>query len=250
MYALAVIPAIVLLCIVWKFDTVEKESPALLAKLFLGGALTVISAIVIGRLGDSLLGLFYEGTMPLFFVFIDSLINTALAQEAGKFLVLRVLTWKNREFNYTFDAVVYAAAVSLGFAAAENIIYIVRAGEAASPVRVFMSVPGHVLFAVFMGFFYGLARYARGVDDEKAVRRHTAEALLVPAIMNGIYAFCLRTEKPLFFVLLVIYEVILAVITVRKFIRLSKDDMFIPETEWTALPDNGVWEGGRDEGKM
>ena len=94
MYALAVIPAIILLIIVWKYDTVEKEPPALLAKLFCGGALTVISAVVTGRLGDSLLGLFYEGTMPLFFVFIDSLINTALAQEAGKFLVLRVLTWK------------------------------------------------------------------------------------------------------------------------------------------------------------
>ena len=250
MYALAVIPAIILLIIVWKYDTVEKEPPALIAKLFFGGALTVISAVVTGRLGDSLLGLFYKGEMPLFFVFIDSLIFTAFAQEAGKYLVLRAVTWKNREFNYTFDAVVYAVAVSLGFSVTENIVYIIRSGAAASPGRIFLTVPGHVLFAVFMGFFYGLARYAKGVGDEKAERKHTAEALLVPAAMNGFYAFCFRADKPVFFVLLVIYEVIITVITVKKFFRLSKEDMFIPGMEWTVSEDKGIWEDGRNEGKM
>lgn len=251
MYLFATIPAIILFIVIWRLDNTEKEPAGLLIKLFWGGALTVISAVLAGLLGDKLLGLFYKGTKPLLFIFIDSFIFSALVQEAGKFFVLKRITWKNREFNYTFDGVVYAVSVSLGYTVLENIVYAVAGGGDASIMRVILSATGHILFAVFMGYFYGLARYTGGAGDIKAERRYIAEAFFVPVFLNGFYIFCLKCDNIVFTVLLAVYEVILLVVGVWRFIKLSREDMIIPGMEWTTLKeDDKTWEVGDDEGKM
>ena len=250
MYALAIIPGIILFFVIWKFDKVEKEPPRLLIKLFLFGALTVISAVIFAYLGDRILGFVFKNPGSFGYVFIDSFIFTALIQETGKFLVLKKATWKNREFNYTFDAVVYSAAVSLGFALCENLVYLLGSGTGADLRRVLLSVPGHLFYAVFMGYFYGCARYAAGDGDKENTGKHLAEALFVPVLMNGFYMLCLRTERPVFFVVFVLYETFITVITVRRFIALSKQDMIIPGMEWTVLPDDAAWEEDSNEGKM
>ncbi len=248
MYALAIVPAIILFIVVWKFDKAEKEPAGLLARLFICGACTVISAVLMGLLGDLMLRGFDQGIKHLIIIFIDSFIITGLVQEAGKFLVLKKLTWKNREFNYTFDGVVYAAAVSLGFTVCENIVYILRSNGDAAAFRVILSVPAHVFYAVFMGYFYSRARCAEGFKDPENVKKNLALAVLIPTFMNGFYAFCLRTDKTVFFILFVIYEIIITVITVRQFIRISKEDTLIPGMEWTISSDDTTWEGGSDEG--
>ena len=68
-----------------------------------------------------------------------------------------------------------------------------------------------------------------------------AEALLVPMVMHGFYVFCLRTEKPAFTILFAIYVTIITVITVKQFIKLSKNDTLIPGMD--SL-------GEENEGKM
>ncbi len=250
MYALAIIPGVILFFIIWRFDKTEKEPPMLLLKLFVLGALTVVSAIVFASLGDRILGSVFKDTGSFLCVFIDSFVITALVQETGKFLILKKATWKNKEFNYTFDAVVYSAAVSLGFALCENLVYLFRNGPGTDLRRVLLSVPGHLFYAVFMGYFYGRARYAEGEKDEANVRKYLAEALMVPALMNGFYMFCLRTEKSIFFVVFIIYEIFITVITVRQFIAFSKQDMIIPGMEWTVLSEDTAWEEDSNEGKM
>lgn len=248
MYVLAVIPAIALLCVVWKLDTVEKEPPALLARLFAFGALTVVSAILVGLIGNGIVNAAYSGSGRIFFIFLDSFIFTALAQEAGKFFVLKMATWKNREFNYTFDGLVYAVAVSLGFAVAENIVYVVRSGADASISRVVLSVAGHLVYSMFMGCFYGQARYAEGEGKRKRVRMHLAEAVLIPAVMNGFYVFGLRTDSKAVFVFLAVYEVLITTIAIRQLIIYSREDTLIPGMEWTVRPDDRTWEDKADEG--
>ena len=250
MYALAVIPGIILFIIVWKFDTVEKEPPKLLLRLFILGALTVISAVAFSALGNMISGAVFRDTDSLGYVFVNSFVFTALVQEAGKFIVLKKATWKNREFNYTFDAVVYSAAVSLGFALCENVVYLIRSGADADLRRVALSVPGHLFYAVFMGFFYGRARFAEGEGKKDDVRKHLAEALFVPVLMNGFYMLCLRTERGAFFVVFILYEIFITVITVRQFIAFSKQDMIIPGMEWTVSSEDTAWEEDGSEGKM
>ncbi len=261
MFALSIIPSIILFAIVWKYDTVEKEPPALLWKLFFCGALTTISAVIIGLLGEGILNVFISDQSSLLYLFIDNFILTALVEEGGKYFVLKKITWKNREFNYTFDGVVYAVAVSLGFATLENILYVFENGVGTAITRAVFSVPGHVIDAVFMGYFYGLARYAEGVGEEKEVRMYLKEALLIPVVMHGFYDFCLSTDSMAFMLLFFVYEIVITVITVKQFKKLSKTDTLIPGMEYTVKPAadaktvdtdlNGrVVEGGSDESKM
>lgn len=80
MYALAIIPAIILFIIVWKFDTVEKEPAGLVIKLFLCGALTIISAILIGLLGDRVMRYIIKDPGSLTYIFVDSFVFTALVE--------------------------------------------------------------------------------------------------------------------------------------------------------------------------
>ena len=249
MLILAIIPSLILLFAVWKFDTVEKEPIGLLAKLFLGGALTIISTQIFGFLGEKLLRMCNKNTDSLVYFFIFAFFLVGLAEEAGKFLVLRFLTWKNKEFNYTFDGIVYAAMVSLGFATIENIIYVIVNGSGASLVRVLLQAPGHLIYAIFMGYFYGLARLNKGLGDKKKVIMHTAEAIMVPSVMHGLYVFCLGTKKSIFFILFAIYEIVIASFTVWQFLKLSKNDKLIPGMEFTIDWDDDEQEE-TDESKM
>ena len=50
----------------------------------------------------------------------------AVVEEGTKFLLMKLKTWKNPNFNYSFDGIVYAVSVSLGFAAFENIKYVMN----------------------------------------------------------------------------------------------------------------------------
>lgn len=230
MVILAIIPSIIIFIIIWRFDTVEKEPAGLLAKLFAGGALTIISAVLIGLLGDKVMHHIFS-SRTFAYLFIECVILTALVEEGGKFLVLKFMTWKNKEFNYTFDGVVYATAVALGFTIVENIIYVLRGDADNVAIRVLLMVTGNFIFAIFMGCFYGLARYEEGVGEDKAVIKHLAEAVIVPTAMHGFYVFCLRTEKPVFIILFIIYDIIISFITVKQFLKLSRNDTLIPGEE-------------------
>ncbi len=249
MLILAIIPSLVLIFAVWKFDTVEKEPIGLLAKLFFGGTLTILSAQLVGFLGEKLLRMLNKDTDSLVYFFIFAFFLVGLVEEAGKFLVLRLLTWKNNEFNYAFDGIVYAAMVSLGFATIENIAYVIVNGSGASLVRVFMQAPAHLIYAIFMGYFYGLARLNKGLGDQKKVMMHTAEAVMVPAVMHGLYVFCLGTKKSIFLILFAIYEIVITAFAVWQFLKLSKNDMLIPGMEFTIDWDDDEQEG-TDESKM
>ena len=47
-----------------------------------------------------------------------------------------VFAWRDPNFNYRFDGIVYAVFVSLGFAAFENISYVVGYGLTTAVARV------------------------------------------------------------------------------------------------------------------
>lgn len=75
-----------------------------------------------------------------------------------------LVIWKNKHFNEFFDGIVYACFIGLGFACIENIMYVFNTESLASAVhvgvmRALLSVPGHFLFAVIMGYFLGMAKF-------------------------------------------------------------------------------------------
>ena len=230
MLALALIPGIILFFAVWKFDTVEKESPILLLKLFVSGILVMIADIFIRTFGLRLMEQSYNGSSLLLYIFIDSFILTALIEEGGRFLALRLLTWKNREFNYTFDAIVYAVTVSVGFLLTENITYLIKYGSALNPVKLILPLLSQVFISVLMGYFYGRAKLYAGSGDAKNARLSTLESILVPIVLHGAGDMCIATGKTVFIVIYVIYALLLIAFSFFCLIGMKKNES---EIEWT-----------------
>jgi len=235
MLALAFIPGLVLLFTVWKLDTIEKESPILLLKLFGAGAAVMLIDILLRTLGLKLLEHFYNGTSILLYTFIEAFIFTALIEEAGRFIVLKLLTWKDREFNYTFDAIVYSVAVSVGFLITENVVYVIKYGSALKPAALVLPVFAQIIISVFMGYSYGLGKIADSKNDTKNRKVYLAEAVLVPIAIHGIYAMCIKAGTAFFYVILAVYMIAVTAISVVIFIKIHKEDASI---EWDTTDIN------------
>jgi RsiW-degrading membrane proteinase PrsW (M82 family) len=88
-------------------------------------------------------------------------------------------------FNESFDGVVYAVMVSMGFAVTENIFYVFEGGMETAIARAFTAVPAHSTFGILMGYFMGKAKFSKNKTALNFV------GLLLAVIFHGAYDFFL-----------------------------------------------------------
>lgn len=178
----AILPVLIILFAIYRADKINKEPIGKLTILFLCGALTVIPAVFLEMALSSfqpsgaLLGGLYKGFCVAGF-----------SEELFKLIVLLLLVWNSRHFDEYFDGIVYAVYVSMGFACVENIMYVFQAetysdSMATAAMRAILSVPGHFLFAVMMGYYLALAKFA-----PNRRKRYLAYAFLVPVFFHGTF---------------------------------------------------------------
>jgi len=222
---LAVIPGIIMMIMVYRMDKVEKEPKKLLLKLLLFGAISMIPAVLLEMLGENLLlGEVSEDAYGYVELFIDNFIIVGFAEEFSKYIMLKKGSWKNKAFDYRFDAVVYAVVVSMGFAIPENIMYVLDNGFANAIVRALVSVPGHAAFGVAMGIYYGQAKYYECRGDKRGKRRNLRKAVIVPLLMHGFFDFCLSADSAVFLILFLIYVATVDITSVKKLKKYSQGD--------------------------
>ncbi len=218
--AAALLPAIILCIYVFKKDRVEKEPIGLLLKLLLFGALICFpAAFVEGALLDIIKGFFLKfayqtsnGQLAMsdgpfyLFKFSENFIGIALVEEGFKWLVLYWVTRNNENFNSLFDGIIYAVFVSLGFAAFENVLYVLQYGWVNALMRGLLSVPGHMFFGVMMGYHYSYMNiYEIAAAEERRLKikgiipmnvpeydasASKRNAILIPTLAHGFYDFC------------------------------------------------------------
>jgi len=171
----------------------------MLVKSLLFGAVICIPVVAIEYLLKSL-----PNYLPASFpVFYEAFVVYGFTEELFKYAAVLLLIWKNKNFNERFDGIVYATFVSLGFAALENILYVQEYGAGVGLARALLSVPGHALFGIFMGYQLGLAKF---VPAER--KKRLLLAFFIPFICHGIYDYLvtdLSLWKILIFVTLFIY---------------------------------------------
>lgn len=241
LYALALIPVVGLLIFIYFNDKKEKEPFGLLVGLFFAGMGTIVTAIIAELVGGLILGAVFPANTVIGGV-LDAMLIVAPAEELGKFLVLRLITWKNKNFNYNYDAIVYAVFVSLGFAAFENITYVFSSGIGTAFLRMFTAVPGHACFAVFMGFFYSKAKYASLTGKKGACTGFTALAMVIPIVIHGVYDAILMgggsSEIPvlsgLSLVIWIGFVIALFIVSCILIVKTSRNDFCI-----VSIPDAG-----------
>ena len=243
----ALLPAIILSIYIYKKDRVEKEPLTLLLKLFFFGALicfpaAYIEEFVIGII-DGIFGEIYEGD-SIFYIynFIYYFIGVALVEEGVKLLVLKYTVQYNNNFDCFFDGVIYAVFVSLGFAALENIFYVLQYGFSNAILRGILSVPGHMFFGVMMGYYYSRWMVYKKADailkklklggyiDSKSVGFEVNNkewlVLLIPVLIHGFYDFCCTIDSIFFTLLFLGFITFLYIYCFRKIKRMSNADEY------------------------
>lgn len=188
----AVIPAAILMCYIYKKDRIEREPPWLLGSLVLLGVAAALVAIVLEILGQSILDSLVSVNNPKYILLLAFLVVAAV-EEGTKFFFLYRRTWRDPNFNYRFDAIVYAVFVSLGFAAFENIKYVFNYGLSVALPRALLAIPGHMGFAVFMGFFYGRAKLCFTFGDRSGCKLNLISGYLAAVFLHGVYDTCCMT---------------------------------------------------------
>ena len=117
------------------------------------------------------------------FGWVVTFLIVALVEEFSKFIFVRGILYKNKNFNEPFDGIVYAVMVSMGFATFENILYIVDDGIQTAILRMFTAVPAHASFAVLMGYYLGKAKF----EHKKSY--YAFHALGIATLFHGAYDY-------------------------------------------------------------
>ena len=218
---LAVLPAIILMVVVFRQDKIEKEPPGLLVRLFLLGGLSTVFAGLLERMLMFLLDRLIQNPYTYLYNFILYFCVVAIVEEGVKYLFLRT-TWSHPAFNYRFDAVVYGVAVALGFAAAENLLYLFYLGIGITPLRAITAIPLHCICGVFMGHYYGMAAACERYDLTAKKAQYHILSVLVPVLIHGFYDFAAVIDNILmelvFFAFVIVLDVI-AIISVKRYAR-------------------------------
>jgi RsiW-degrading membrane proteinase PrsW (M82 family) len=178
--AAALVPGLLLL---WYFVKRDRfpEPPGLVWKTFGFGFLIIIPVIPLEFL--------------LRWPFLDAaslpakalglgLIGAALPEEALKLAVLVWYCARKDAFDEPMDGIVYGAAVSLGFATFENVLYVAGGGLGTALLRAFTAVPGHAALGAIMGCYIGLARFL-----PHRRRLYMGLAFVVPVALHGLYDY-------------------------------------------------------------
>ena len=224
--AAAVIPAVYLLIRVERADRLEKESGRLLGSLILYGIIATAIAEVLEYVGISILDMIFEEETILYdFLLYFGVV--AFAEEGSKYALLKRRTWKNPEFNCQFDGVVYGVFVSLGFALWENIGYVARFGLSVALIRAVTAVPGHACFGVFMGAWYGMAKRREGMGDFAGCKKFRVGALLVPALLHGMYDFIASMSAAWSSLVFFGFVIVMFIVANRLIKHVSNNDVYI-----------------------
>ena len=216
--AAALIPPIVLLLVIYRMDKIEREPPGMLLGLFFKGLLAMFPILVLELLASQFVDFFpwsYLGYLFLAYFCIPGFI-----EEGVKYRVLKKSTWNDPNFNFRFDAVVYSVFVSLGFAAVENVMYVLSNGFSTAVLRAIFSIPGHAMFGVVMGVGFGTAKWMENLGQKQQARNLLKRSWLTAAVLHGFYDFLLVGFGWIFYP----YFIGLVIYVVRLLKKSAKED--------------------------
>jgi RsiW-degrading membrane proteinase PrsW (M82 family) len=185
----AIAPALLILWLVIAAD--ERPGPAP----------KVWTAFLLGAASISLLGIARAPFVPLLAIpenpwisqILHSVLGVALPEEAVKILVIIAISTRRRPLADPMDTVVYGAAAGLGFAAYENLAYLVQHAEiwrALAALRSVLTVPFHGALGIIAGAYLAIARSGTALGAHRHHRdwARISSRLLVLLAPLGLHA--------------------------------------------------------------
>lgn len=180
----AIAPVFIIIFYIYAKDKYEKEPKRLLIYSFLLGAIvSIIVTTILYYVIDIILPL--HNNYSILQQFIKAFFVVALTEEFSKYIIVRYYAQPKKDYNEPFDGIVYAVMVSMGFAATENIFYVLDGGFQTALVRAFTAVPAHATFGILMGYYMGKAKFSNNKVALNLI------GLLLAIIFHGAYDFFL-----------------------------------------------------------
>lgn len=223
---ISIIPVFLLGYYIYQKDR-EKEPKSLLLVLFSSGLLSAFLVITVNVLIAIFFPDFYLATQyykfNFFELFILIFLEIALVEELSKWLMIRLIGYSSNAFDQQYDIIVYSVFVALGFAMIENIFYVLNGGFGLGIYRAVFSVPGHVAFGVFMGYYLGIAKQQE-VKNKVKYRVSMLKSVLVPTLFHSLYNYLLMLENIFYLFLFLVFIIVLFFSAYLKIDQISKED--------------------------
>ncbi|MBO7572390.1 MAG: PrsW family intramembrane metalloprotease [Bacteroidales bacterium] len=234
-FAVAVIPAVVLIVYIMIRDKYEREPIGKILLAFFVGMLAIpLDLLLISIFNLDYLPYMFDSEVAV--QIATAFFSAAIPEEFSKFVILFLLIWRSKNFNERMDGIVYAVCVSMGFATVENVLYVFEDPSCAWG-RALFAVPGHFLFAVLMGFFLSLAKFS-----VKHKFRNWTMTLLAPILAHGIYDAILMVSdvasEGWASLLTIVFYVFIFLLWRIGLKRISQHVDSSPFRHWRSIKDN------------
>lgn len=178
-------PGIALLLYFYLKDQYEPEPILMVTQTFFLGAILLFPVA------------FIEYTFQTEGVFkseiANAFISNGMLEELFKWFILFGIMYRHPEFDDPFDGIVYGTAVSLGFATAENILYLVSYGLDFAFNRALLPVSSHAMFGVIMGYYVSKSKFTTNLKWTWLLL-----SIFMPAMFHGTYNYILLVQKSWF----------------------------------------------------
>lgn len=180
--AIAMAPGVAIGVYIYLKDHHEKEPISLLIKSFFYGVFSTFVTLFISSIISQFVTI---NELDVSEQAVNAFVIVALVEEFSKFIFVRGILYRNKNFNEPFDGIVYAVMVSMGFATFENIFYVAEGGLSVALTRMFTAVPAHATFGILMGYFLGKAKF----EHKKSY--YAFHALGIAILFHGAYDYFL-----------------------------------------------------------
>src|ERR1700734_1559297 len=196
----AIAPALLILWLVIAADERPGPAPRIWTAFVLGAA----SISLLGVVRAPFLRLLSAPEDPWVAQALHSLFGVALPEETVKILVIVAVSARRARFADPMDTVVYGAAAGLGFAAYENLAYLVQHQEiwrSLAALRSVLTVPFHGALGIIAGAYMVLARSGTALGAHRHHRdwaRISSRILILlgPLALHAAFDFPLLTLQP------------------------------------------------------
>ena len=172
---IVLIPGILWGWIFYHAQSYKKVYLPLLLLLFIGGMGSGLLALVLNNAVEKYTLFWPDAMWSQIIVFGKSIplfssgfwFLVGFNEEFSKLLVLLAVVYPSRHLEESFDGILYAAVVAVGFATLENFYYLDQYGVAVVATRTVVTIPAHAFMSVPMGYFVVKSRLLLEAGNEK-----------------------------------------------------------------------------------
>ena len=191
--ALGILPGLVWLVFFLREDD-HPEPKTMILKVFVAGGVSAIVALLLQALTETFFKQTLVLTLPqLVEENVVPYLAFSLIEEGIKFLLVFLVVRKSVDFDEPVDAMIYMIVAALGFAAAENIGYILQNSDNALNIAYWRFLSAtflHTAASAIVGYFFAVS-----VIKQKHHFFFIMLGLIIASLLHALFNFLIITAE-------------------------------------------------------